>query len=146
MQGLRGREGALAAGRPDSRHDMMRARMGPADESEPGKAIRRYVTPDRRYLKLGGSLLMMSPSNRAEFTRKLGEAAGEISRRELDILPSDRAGDREVNDIHSGSPKHNHASGSSPSAPSPWRLRTRTPSGTDCNPPALSAQRVVPAG
>jgi hypothetical protein len=60
--------------------------MGPADESGLGKAVRRYVTPDRRYLKLGGSLLMMSPSNRAEFTRKLGEAAGEISRRELDIL------------------------------------------------------------
>jgi hypothetical protein len=64
---------------------MMRA-MGPADELEVVKVIRRYVTPDRRYLKLGGSLLSMSPRNRARFTRKLGKAASKISRRELDVL------------------------------------------------------------
>lgn len=50
------------------------------------KLIRRYVTPDRRYLKLGGSLLGMNERERAKFTRKLGEAASEISPRELGIL------------------------------------------------------------
>ncbi|WP_413105403.1 DUF6000 family protein [Streptomyces sp. Inha503] len=48
--------------------------------------IRRYVTPDRRYLKLGGSLLGMSGCERGKFTRKLGEAASQISPRELGIL------------------------------------------------------------
>ncbi|MDQ0788293.1 DUF6000 family protein [Streptomyces sp. B3I8] len=56
------------------------------DEEEPLKLIRRYVTPDRRYLKLGGSLLGMSGRNRTKFLRKLGQAAGEISPRELDTL------------------------------------------------------------
>lgn len=56
------------------------------EESELLKLIRRYVTPERRYLKLGGSLLGMSGRERAKFTRKLGEAASEISSRELAIL------------------------------------------------------------
>ncbi|OLZ64081.1 hypothetical protein AV521_36710 [Streptomyces sp. IMTB 2501] len=56
------------------------------EESELLKLISRYVTPDRRYLKLGGSLLRMSEHERAHFTRKLGEAASEISPRELGIL------------------------------------------------------------
>ncbi|MFB8029732.1 MULTISPECIES: DUF6000 family protein [unclassified Streptomyces] len=61
--------------------------MHHADEkSELLKLIRRYVTPDRRYLKLGGSLLGMSGRERAKFTRKLAKAASEISPRELDVL------------------------------------------------------------
>lgn len=58
----------------------------PNEEEEPLKLIRRYVTPDRRYLKLGGSLLGMSGRDRTKFLRKLGQAAGEISPRELDTL------------------------------------------------------------
>ncbi|MEU7329294.1 DUF6000 family protein [Streptomyces parvus] len=49
-------------------------------------SIRRYVTPDRRYLKLGGSLLGMTDRERAKFLRKLGEAAGEVTSRELGVL------------------------------------------------------------
>ncbi|MFJ8943322.1 DUF6000 family protein [Streptomyces sp. NPDC102395] len=56
------------------------------EEEEPLKLIRRYVTPDRRYLKLGGSLLGMSERDRTKFLRKLGQAASEISPRELDTL------------------------------------------------------------
>ncbi|MFJ3773913.1 DUF6000 family protein [Streptomyces sp. NPDC090075] len=56
------------------------------DEEEPLKVIRRYVTPDRRYLKLGGSLLGMSERDRTKFLRKLGQAAGEITPRELNTL------------------------------------------------------------
>ncbi|MFG2954330.1 DUF6000 family protein [Streptomyces sp. NPDC048291] len=56
------------------------------NEEEPIKLIRRYVTPDRRYLELGGALLGMSGRNRTNFLRKLGQAAGEISPRELDTL------------------------------------------------------------
>lgn len=48
--------------------------------------VRRYVTPDRRYLKLGGSLLRMTGDQRSTFTQKLGEAASEITPRELGIL------------------------------------------------------------
>ncbi|MFC9930261.1 DUF6000 family protein [Streptomyces sp. NPDC127190] len=56
------------------------------EEAEPLRLIRRYVTPDRRYLKLGGSLLGMSGRDRTKFLRKLGQAAGEISPRELSTL------------------------------------------------------------
>ncbi|MER7838502.1 DUF6000 family protein [Streptomyces sp. NPDC096040] len=56
------------------------------EEDEPLKLIRRYVTPDRRYLKLGGSLLGLDGRDRAKFLRKLGQAAGEISPRELGML------------------------------------------------------------
>ncbi|MHC3474319.1 DUF6000 family protein [Streptomyces sp. 7R007] len=56
------------------------------EEEEPRELIRRYVTPDRRYLKLGGSLLGMSGRDRTEFLRKLGQAAGEITPRELATL------------------------------------------------------------
>lgn len=57
-----------------------------AEEAELIKVIRRYVTPDRRYLKLGGALLGMTKRERAKFTRKLGLAASEITPRELGIL------------------------------------------------------------
>ncbi|WP_330455519.1 DUF6000 family protein [Streptomyces sp. NBC_00820] len=48
--------------------------------------VHRYVTPDRRYLKLGGPLTRMTESERTKFTRELGEAAGDITPRELTIL------------------------------------------------------------
>ncbi|MET8574677.1 DUF6000 family protein [Streptomyces sp. NPDC005012] len=56
------------------------------DESELLRLIRCYVTPNRRYLKLGGALLPMPERERARFLRKLGEAAGEIGPGELGIL------------------------------------------------------------
>ncbi|MCC5478747.1 DUF6000 family protein [Streptomyces barringtoniae] len=56
------------------------------EEPEPPELIRRYVTPDRRYLKLGGGLLRMSGRDRDTFTRNLAKAAREISPRELGIL------------------------------------------------------------
>ncbi|MGW5465116.1 DUF6000 family protein [Streptomyces sp. NPDC003996] len=56
------------------------------EEGEQLKLIRRYVTPDRRYLKLGGVLLGMSGRDRTKFLRKLGQAAGEISPHLLDTL------------------------------------------------------------
>nr|WP_217167302.1 DUF6000 family protein [Streptomyces sp. AC512_CC834] len=56
------------------------------EEDERLKLIRRYVTPDRRYLKVGGPLLGMSGRARAKFLRKLGKAAGEISPGELGML------------------------------------------------------------
>lgn len=48
--------------------------------------IRRYVTPGRRYLKLGGALLGLTGWKRLAFLRKLGKAAGKITPRELGIL------------------------------------------------------------
>ncbi len=57
-----------------------------AEEFELLKLTRRYVTTDRRYLKLGGFLLGMSGRDRAKFMRKLGKAAYRIAPRELDLL------------------------------------------------------------
>ncbi|MFI1050046.1 DUF6000 family protein [Streptomyces griseoruber] len=48
--------------------------------------VHRYVTPDRRYLKLGGPLMRMTEPERAKFTRELGEAADDITARELTVL------------------------------------------------------------
>ncbi|WP_406278655.1 DUF6000 family protein [Streptomyces sp. NBC_00191] len=48
--------------------------------------VYRYVTPDRRYLKLGGSLLRLTEPERGQFTRKLSEAADEITPHELGVL------------------------------------------------------------
>ncbi|MBD0839405.1 DUF6000 family protein [Streptomyces sp. TRM68416] len=48
--------------------------------------VRRYVTPDRRYLRLGGPAIRMAGPDRARFTRDLGEAAGDITPRELTVL------------------------------------------------------------
>ncbi|MYQ45046.1 hypothetical protein GTW40_08240 [Streptomyces sp. SID4985] len=55
-----------------------------ADELD--QLVRQYVTPGRRYLKLGGSLLRMSGPERAEFARSLGEDAGKISDAGLGVL------------------------------------------------------------
>ncbi|MFD8753237.1 DUF6000 family protein [Kitasatospora sp. NPDC059577] len=48
--------------------------------------IRRYVAPDQRYLKLGGSFLHMTERKRAKFARELGKAASKITPRELGTL------------------------------------------------------------
>lgn len=48
--------------------------------------VHRYVTPGRRYRKLGGPLSRMTEPERAKFTQELGEAAGDITPRELGIL------------------------------------------------------------
>ncbi|MFJ2818253.1 DUF6000 family protein [Streptomyces sp. NPDC091279] len=55
-------------------------------DAERLRVIRRYVTPDRRYLKLGGGLLSRRESERAVFMRELGRAAGEVTPRELGVL------------------------------------------------------------
>lgn len=48
--------------------------------------VRRFVTPDRRYLRLGGGLLRLSPVKRSAFVRDLAQAAYEITPAELGIL------------------------------------------------------------
>ncbi|WTW98183.1 DUF6000 family protein [Streptomycetaceae bacterium NBC_01309] len=58
----------------------------PNEDPELADLVRRYVTPDRRYLKLGGSIARMTAGERADFTRELGGAAGDITPDELDIL------------------------------------------------------------
>ncbi|MEW2134791.1 DUF6000 family protein [Streptomyces sp. NPDC005435] len=61
--------------------------MRDAEEADgTAQLIRRYVTPGRRYLKLGGGLLRMSGPERAEFARGLGADAREISGAELGVL------------------------------------------------------------
>ncbi|MDT0401238.1 DUF6000 family protein [Streptomyces edwardsiae] len=48
--------------------------------------VRRFVTPDRRYLRLGGGLLRLDPVERSAFVRDLAQAAHEITPAELGIL------------------------------------------------------------
>ena len=48
--------------------------------------VRRYVTPERRYLKLGGSLLRMRSPEYDRFVRDLGEDAGVITEQEIATL------------------------------------------------------------
>ncbi|MFD7782139.1 DUF6000 family protein [Streptomyces nojiriensis] len=48
--------------------------------------IRRFVTPGRRYMRLGGSSLRLSGPERDLFVRELVQAAGEITPTELGIL------------------------------------------------------------
>jgi hypothetical protein len=48
--------------------------------------VHRYVTPGRRYLRLGGGLGRMTESERTGFARALGEAAADITPRELTVL------------------------------------------------------------
>ncbi|MFF9364040.1 DUF6000 family protein [Streptomyces griseoluteus] len=51
----------------------------PRDDAEPMALVRRYVTPGRRYLKLGGSLLHMPSPASGRFVRDLREDAGLIT-------------------------------------------------------------------
>lgn len=67
-----------------------------AEEAELIKVIRRYVTPDRGYLKLGSALLGMTKRERAKFTRKLGQAASEVTPRQLGILLDGGWGERKT--------------------------------------------------
>ncbi|RZB19727.1 hypothetical protein StrepF001_12190 [Streptomyces sp. F001] len=48
--------------------------------------VRRYVTPERRYLKLSGSLLRMRSPEYDRFVRDLGEDAGLINAQEIATL------------------------------------------------------------
>ncbi|MCD0482601.1 DUF6000 family protein [Streptacidiphilus sp. ASG 303] len=48
--------------------------------------VRRYVTPGRRYLRLGGSVLRMGAAEREAFARELAEATGGITADELQAL------------------------------------------------------------
>jgi hypothetical protein len=48
--------------------------------------VRRYVTPERRYLKLSGSLLRMRSPEYDRFVRDLGEDAGVITAQEIATL------------------------------------------------------------
>lgn len=48
--------------------------------------VRRFVMPDRRYLRLGGSLHRLSAVERSVFQRDLAQAAYEITPTELGVL------------------------------------------------------------
>ncbi|HSA49816.1 MAG TPA: DUF6000 family protein, partial [Yinghuangia sp.] len=48
--------------------------------------VRRYITVDRRYRRLGGRLLRLDGPERAQFAQELADAAGEITPRELGVL------------------------------------------------------------
>ncbi|MFC9816575.1 DUF6000 family protein [Streptomyces virginiae] len=48
--------------------------------------VRRFVTPDRRYSRLGGSVFRMSPAERSAFVRNLAQAAYDITPAELGVL------------------------------------------------------------
>ncbi|MEV0537553.1 DUF6000 family protein [Kitasatospora sp. NPDC050463] len=48
--------------------------------------VRRFVTPGRRYLRLGGSVLRLSGPERAVFALELVKAAAEVTPAELQVL------------------------------------------------------------
>ncbi|MEH0418539.1 DUF6000 family protein [Streptomyces sp. B21-083] len=48
--------------------------------------VRRYVTPERRYMKLGGGLLRMRSPEYDQFLRQLSEDAGVITAKEITTL------------------------------------------------------------
>lgn len=56
------------------------------DDPELQDLVRRFVAPDRRYLRLGGGLLRLNPVERSAFVRDLAQAAYEITSAELGIL------------------------------------------------------------
>ncbi|MFE7974549.1 DUF6000 family protein [Streptomyces shenzhenensis] len=56
------------------------------DDPELLALVRRYVTPERRYLKLGGSLLGMHSPEYDRFVRDLSEDAGLITAQEIATL------------------------------------------------------------
>jgi hypothetical protein len=67
--------------------------MAPMPHSDDAPAlaelIPRYVTPGRRYLRLGGGLLRSEVTDRVAFLRELAEAAGQITDTELEVLLDD---------------------------------------------------------
>ena len=56
-------------------------------DSELAGLVDRYVSPDRRYLRLGGGLVKMDEPERREFLRALAIAAAEATVTELSVLP-----------------------------------------------------------
>ncbi|MGW5705532.1 DUF6000 family protein [Amycolatopsis japonica] len=64
------------------------------DDTALTELIPRYVTPGRRYLRLGGGLLRPEVADRAAFLRELSEAASRITDSELEVL-LDKGGWRE---------------------------------------------------
>ncbi|WP_406490324.1 DUF6000 family protein [Streptomyces phaeochromogenes] len=58
----------------------------PQDDAELLALVRRYVTPERRYLKLGGSMLRMQGPECDRFMRDLCEDAGLITAGEIATL------------------------------------------------------------
>ncbi|MGW4131602.1 DUF6000 family protein [Amycolatopsis japonica] len=66
----------------------------PDDANALTELIPRYVTPGRRYLRLGGGLLRPEVADRAAFLRELSEAASRITDAELGVL-LDKGGWRE---------------------------------------------------
>ncbi|MCQ4203488.1 DUF6000 family protein [Streptomyces coelicoflavus] len=56
------------------------------DDPELLALVRRYVTPERRYLKLGGGLLSMQSPEYDRFVRRLSEDAGAITSEEIATL------------------------------------------------------------
>lgn len=56
------------------------------EDPELGALVHRYVTPDRRYLTLGGNLLRLTEPERGQFMQNLAHAAAEITPGELSIL------------------------------------------------------------
>ncbi|MEK2491887.1 DUF6000 family protein [Kitasatospora purpeofusca] len=58
----------------------------PQTDPELMDLVRRFVAPDRRYMRLGGSSLRLSGPERELFMRELVQAAGEITPAELAIL------------------------------------------------------------
>ncbi|MFE5484043.1 DUF6000 family protein [Streptomyces sp. NPDC056527] len=56
------------------------------EDAELRALVRRYVTPERRYLKLGGSMLRLQGSEYDRFVRALGEDAALIAPHEIATL------------------------------------------------------------
>jgi hypothetical protein len=56
------------------------------EDAELQALVRRYVRPERRYLKLGGSVLHMRSPEYDRFVRDLGEDAGLITVKEIAVL------------------------------------------------------------
>jgi hypothetical protein len=56
------------------------------EDPEVGALVHRYVTPDRRYLILGGNLLRLAEPERGRFIQNLANAAAGITPEELSIL------------------------------------------------------------
>jgi hypothetical protein len=50
------------------------------------RVVSQFVTPQERYLRLGGGLLRMNEAERSEFAKNLAQAAFEITPAELGIL------------------------------------------------------------
>lgn len=56
------------------------------EDAELRALVHRYVTPERRYLKLGGGVLRMAEPGYGRFVRALGEDAGLVTPQEIGTL------------------------------------------------------------